>query len=555
MKGVGRSLLLLIFPLIIVACQHHRSKPEIATIDLRRGNLLLCGSGEFGEVSFSSSCKPETQKDFELAVSLLHSFEYDEAEKAFVKVIDADPECAMAYWGVAMSIFHTLWAPPDEEQLKKGAALLQAATSIPKSDREKAYLDAIGVYFKDWDKIDATTRAAKFTQKMEETYQQYPDDKEAAIFYALALNATADPADKGYRNQRKAGNILEAIFSEQPNHPGIAHYIIHSYDNPVLAKKALPTARKYAQIAPGSAHAQHMPSHIFTRLGLWDESIASNLKSISSAVCYAEQSGFEGHWDEELHGLDYLVYAYLQKGDNQKASEENQYLGSIQKVYPVNFKDAYAIAAIPARIALENKNWQQAAGLELSTIDFPWQQFPWQKAILHFTRALGAAHLGDETQANREIATLQSLHDELIDSGNQYQANQVMIQLKAAQAWLKFAQSKNDDAIALMGEAAMMEENSEKHPVTPCEVIPARELFGDLLLALSRPAEALEAYKTDLQFHPQRFNGVYGAAVAASRSGKPEVAKEYFGLLLKQAEAGSSQRPEIMEAKAFLRNS
>lgn len=509
----------------------------------------MCSGKQFGEVSFSLSCKSSIRETFDLAVSLLHSFEYEEAEKAFVKVIDADPDCAMAYWGVAMSLYHPLWEPSGKRDLEKGARILKIAESIPKTEREAEYLEAIGLYYKDWETVDARTRALRMTQKMESIYTKYKDDIEAAIFYALALNSTADPADKNYTNERKAGSILESIFQDHPNHPGIAHYIIHNYDNPVLAEKALSTARKYASIAPSSAHAQHMPSHIFIRLGLWGESINSNLNSTASALCYAENAGNDGHWDEELHGMDYLVYAYLQQGDNKKAIEQNKYLNSIKKVYPINFKDAYAIAAIPARIVLENKDWDKAANLELSSIEFPWEQFPWQKSILHFTRALGASHEGDIKNAESEIAILESLYQKLLGQGIQYQANQVMIQLKASKAWLNFAKGNNEEAIALMREAANMEDNTTKHPVTPCEVIPARELLGDLLLALNKPLEALKAYEIDLRDHPQRFNAIYGAAKASLMIGNRKESKMYFEKLIKQTESVDTDRPEIQEAK------
>lgn len=509
----------------------------------------MCSGKQFGEVGFSFSCDNSVRETFDLAISLLHSFEYDEAEKAFVKVIDTDPNCVMAYWGVAMSNYHALWDPPSKEQLRKGSQILRIAASIPKTTKEQEYLDAIGLYYKDWETVDAKTRALKMEKKMEEIYLNYKDDTEAAIFYALTLNSTADPTDKNYTNQRKAGQILESIFPGQPNHPGIAHYIIHSYDNPGLAGKALSTARRYAAIAPASAHAQHMPSHIFTRLGLWDESIGSNLNSTASALCYAESAEFEGHWDEELHGMDYLVYAYLQKGDNQKAIEQNAYLNTIKKVYPVNFKDAYAIAAIPARIVLENKDWRNAAKLELSPINFPWAQFPWQKAILYFTRALGNAHIGDLNQAEKEIATLQTLYQSLLDKGNSYQSNQVLIQLKAAKAWLYYANGNNNEAIALMREAADMEDNTLKHPVTPCEVIPCRELLGDLYLAMKNFPEALKAYKKDIEYHPNRFNAIYGIAVASRKVGNPNESNMYFEKLIKLAESVETARPEITEAK------
>jgi len=545
--------LILFAALIMSSCknQPNRSSQTLSNADLLRGDIILCSGNQFGEVSFASSCDYSVRENFNLAVSLLHSFEYAEAEKVFAKVIDADPDCAMAYWGVAMSIYHSLWAPPGVELLKKGARLLDIAASVPKTEREQEYLEAIGLYYTNWGEYDAQTRARKMADKMEAIYRKYPDDTEAAIFYALALHSVSDPQDMTYANQRKAGQILESIFPDNPNHPGIAHYIIHAYDNPVLASKALSTARNYAKIAPASAHAQHMPSHIFTRLGLWDESISSNLNSTESAVCYAEQAGFDAHWDEELHSLDYLVYAYLQKGDNSKANDLNDYLNSIENVYPVNFKDAYALAAIPARIVMENKNWGQAANLQLSSIDFPWEDYPWQKSILHFTRAMGASHIGDLDKAKEETAIIDSLHQSLVKTDNQYQAIQVLIQLKTSQAWLALAEGKDNDAITLMEEAADMEDKTTKHPVTPCEVIPARELLGDMYYVLNRPAESFAAYQLDLQSHPYRFNGIYGAALAAKTSGNKAAATRYFNELTELSNF-DSDRMEIKEANSYL---
>ena len=551
-------ILLILFPtiFIIVSCQNNQPKPnpELLTIDLLRGDIIMCSSKQFGEVSFSLSCKYSVRETFDLAVSLLHSFEYDEAEKAFVKVIDADPECAMAYWGVAMSIYHTLWAAPKERDLIKGTKILKIAESIEKTTRETEYLNAIGAYFKDWEKTNHNTRAIRFEKKMEEIYKKYEDDSEAAILYALALNSTAAPSDRNYTNQRRAGNILESIFPDQPNHPGIAHYIIHNYDNPVLAEKALATARRYADIAPASAHAQHMPSHIFTRLGFWDESIQSNLNSASSAICYAEESGMEGHWSKEIHALAYLVYAHLQKGDNTKAIEQYEYLKTMNVVSP-NWDHraaAYPFAAIPSRIALENKQWEKAANLTIHSSNINWEKFPWQKAIIHFARALGASHIGNIQLAENEIATLKSLHQELISKNDQYKADQVMIQIVAAQAWLNLAMGNNEKAITLMQEAVELENNTAKHPVTPCQVLPAYELLGDLFLEIGSPSSALEAYELDLKVNPNRFNGIYGAAVAAKGIGDKEKSKMYFESIIKLTEGVESNRPEINEANEYL---
>ena len=524
----------------------------LTSIDLQRGDITLCGGQQFGDVSFSLSCDPKSRETFDLAISLLHSFEYDEAEKAFVKVIEIDPECAMAYWGIAMCNFHSLWVQSGTGYLEKGSKILQAAESLAKSEREKDYLDAIGEFYKDWESTDHKLRVLRFEKKMEQVYEKYRDDKEAAIFYALALTASADPSDKSYKNQRKSGKLLEVLFLDQPNHPGIAHYIIHNYDYPELAQLALPTARRYAEIAPASAHAQHMPSHIFTRLGLWEESIKSNINSVGAAQCYAERIDPKGHWDEELHGMDYLVYAYLQIGENKKANDQCEYLKTFEKVFPVNFKVAYSAAAIPSRIALENRNWTSAARLQFPSVEIDWNAFPWEKSILHFARAIGSVRSGDIQSSESELAILRSLHQELLDMGDEYKANQVQIQINATQAWIHFANDKSEYAVSLMKEAARMENNTSKHPVTPGEVLPAGELLGDLLLSMDRPAEALKEYEYDLQQHPNRFNGLYGAAIAAKEIGDKMKATHYFELLLSLTKNSNSDRQEIKEARAYI---
>jgi len=534
------------------SCKNKAPDPELVTIDLLRGDVLLCGPGNFGEVSFSESCSIKTQENFDLGIALLHSFEYEEAEKAFVKVIDEDPDCVMAYWGVAMSNFHSLWLQSGTGYLEKGSKIVEIAQKLPKTEREQDYLDAIGVFYKDWKTIDRKTRISLFEQKMEALYQKYDDDKEAAIFYALALCSAADPTDKTYTNQLRAGKILESLLKDNPNHPGIAHYIIHNYDYPELAKLALPVARRYAKIAPASAHAQHMPSHIFTRLGLWNESINSNLNSTSAAVCYAESTHPKAHWDEELHGMDYLVYAYLQTGDHAKANEQNEYLKTFKEVFPANFKIAYSVAAIPARIALEDKDWKKAADLQLPSLDIDWKDFPWERSVFHFARALGSARSEDISAVEKELDSLKIAHQELLYLKDDYKARQVLIQINAIAAWILYAEGNHNKAIAQMTETADMEDSTAKHPVTPGEVVPARELLGDLLLACNKPVEALEAYEADLAMRPNRFNGLYGAAITAKLAGKPDKAEHYFTKLLEIAKSSNSDRPEIKEAIAYL---
>jgi hypothetical protein len=559
MKHSNKALLFLITILFgcLFACKEKAQTPDpaLAYIDLKRGELLLCSTESFGEVDFSLSCSYETRETFDLALSLLHSFEYAEAEKAFVKVIDMDSDCAMAYWGVSMSIFQSLWMQSDLSYLAKGKKLLEIANKLPKSDLEKDYLDAISIFYSDWDTIDKATRKRMYEKKMEELYNKHEGDTEAAVFYALAILAAADPDDKSYANQKKSGKILEDLFVEKPNHPGIAHYIIHNYDYPELAEKALSTARRYSGIAPASAHAQHMPSHVFTRLGLWDESISSNINSASSANCYSEKINPDATWGAEIHAVDYLVYAYLQNGNNQKANEYLQETQAISAVFPKqHFAATYALSAIPVRIALENKQWENAANLELPSIDFTWETLHWETAILHFGKALGYSHIGNIKAAEKEMQTLETLHLNLLGANEAYKAKQVNVQVHAAKAWVELAKGNNEEALAFMKKAANLESLTTKHPVTPGEVLPADELLGDMLLALNKPAAALEAYEVNLIGHPNRFNGVYGAAIAAKESGNQEKALSYFKTLLELTGNSNSDRVELEEAKKYVEN-
>lgn len=530
------------------------SNELISELDLKKGEIITCSPAgfQYGTVEFEVSCSKESRDNFNLAVKLLHSFEYEEAEKAFAKVIDADPGCAMAYWGIAMSNFHPLWTPPTPPEMKKGAKAIALAKSFKTSEREAAYINALGAFYEDWEKTDHITRCQNFEKGMEKVYKDHPEDKEAAIFYALALDAAADPNDKSYSKQKKAGDILNALYPGEPDHPGIVHYLIHVYDYPELAQYGLDAARKYASIAPSSAHALHMPSHIFTRLGLWDECIRSNLASVASAQCYAQTAGIKGHWDEELHGLDYVVYAYLQKGENDSAKKQLDYLETITAVYPVNFKVAYAFAAMPSRYILENRMWKEAANLTITPKNFPWQNFPWQEAIFHFARLMGAAHTGRFTVANEALQQLNRIRDTLTNRKDNYSANQVAIQIKTGEAWMQLAAGKHNDALTLMQLAADMEDKTGKHPVTPGEVLPARELLGDMLLQVNKPAEALQAYKLDLQTHPNRFNALYGAAIAAEKTGDAQTATLYFQQLTTVIGNAGSNRMEAKKANAAL---
>jgi hypothetical protein len=542
----------------MLACGGNNSTPSkerIGQLNLKAGQLISCGPAgkEFGLVNFESDCSEKVNADFNIAIELLHSFEYDESEKVFSKIINAEPDCAMAYWGVAMCNFHPLWEPPTEADLKKGAGAIDIATSLTKkSQRETDYINAVAAYYKDWDQTGPHTRSVNFGKAMEQVHIKYPGDKEAAIFYALALDAAADPTDKSYANQKKAGTLLNSLYASDPNHPGIIHYIIHTYDYPGIAALGLPAARRYADVAPSSAHALHMPSHIFTRLGLWDECIRSNRRSVASAQCYGASAGIKGHWDEELHGLDYLMYAYLQKGDNNAAGELLKYITTIKEVYPVNFKGAYTFAAAPSRMALENKNWQQALSLQLYPAGFPWNKFPWQEAIIHFARLLGAAHLGDRSSAQSELAKLNTLYDTLQNQKDLYKSKQVATQIKIGEAWIAWMNEKTTESLNLMSNAADMEDSTSKHPVTPGEVLPARELYADMLLFTKQNETSLQNYVTVLRKCPNRFNSLYGAAIAAERSGNAEKAVFYYKQLASISDSNSN-RPELLAARSFLK--
>lgn len=558
MKHLKELPVIFLFALIILSCNTNKSpaKEDIAALQLKRGAIVSCGplDAQFGKVEFEMSCDPKIKNDFNLAVELLHSFEYDEAEKAFAKVIDEAPGCAMAYWGIAMSNFHPLWTPPTQDELQKGAKAIAIATGIKnKTERETAYISAIASFYKDWNKTNHQTRCVYFEKVMEQLHNEYPADPEAAIFYALALDASASPGDKTYTNQKKAGNILNALYTKAPAHPGIIHYIIHTYDYPELATLALPAARKYEQVAPSSAHALHMPSHIFTRLGLWDDAIQSNSRSVEAAKCYAVQTKIPGHWDEELHGLDYLVYAYLQKANNKKAATELKYIDTIKTVYPVNFKIAYAFAAMPSRYVLENKNWKEAAVMDVPERNFSWNAFPWQEAIIHFTRLLGAVHTGKINDATAELEKLKQLKDALEKQKDAYKAKEVAIQIRTGEAWIAMKTGDKAKALQEMKLAADMEDSTGKHPVTPGEVIPARELLADMLLQLNQNKEALLEYEVVLKKSPNRFNSLYNAGVAAQKVGDHSKAAAYFKLLLSMVGEENVERREVIEARSFLK--
>ena len=510
---------------------------------------------QLGQVHFPISCNAAAQKQFERAVAMLHSFWYEESTKGFTGVTQTDPTCAMGYWGIAMSQWYPLWSAPDATHFAAGEAAVEKARALgAKTGRERDYIAAIETFYKDPDHLDYRARTLAYEQAMEQVHARYPEDREAWAFYSLSLlgSATALPPDKTYARQKKAGAMLEKLFAEQPRHPGAAHYIIHSFDFPALASLALPAARNYAKIAPSVPHALHMPSHIFTRLGLWDESIQSNIASAAASKDYAAAMHIDGAWQGQFHAMDYLEYAYLQEGRDRDAKRVAEEIRAIRKASSESMNVAYAWAAVPARYLIERSQWSEARTLEAYPSGFPWNRFPIAEAITHFSRALGAARSGDAGAARQEVEMLASLHDGLLRARDEYWAGQVDVLRQEAAAWAAQADGKNDEAVTLMRSAADLEDSTEKDPVTPGPIVPARELLGDLLLELHQPAPALAEFEASLQASPNRLRGLVGAARAAKLSGDDRKASDYYAKLAALLAHADPERAELKEAKAFL---
>ena len=499
-----------------------------------------------GKVNFPVSCDASVQAQFTSAVAMLHSFWYEKANQTFAAVAEKDPTCGMAYWGIAMTYYHQIWQAPGSDDLKAGAAAMnKAKLAGARTQRERDYIAAIEAFYKDSDKFEHGARALAYEKAMAQLHQSYPDDHEAAIFHALALLATAPPTDKTYVNQKKAGAILEPLSVEEPEHPGIAHYIIHAYDYPPLAEGALDAARRYAKIAPDSPHALHMPSHIFTRLGLWQESIDSNLASAASA----KKNNAPGN---ELHAKDYVIYAYLQLAQDREAKRALDSPPPGRADDPQYMNWLYARGTSPARYAVERHQWAEAAALEVPPNTFPGGRWAWTEANLHFARALGLAHGGKTEAARTELDKLASIRDTLTGINDKYWANQVDIQRESAEAWITLAEGKSEVALRKMRSAADHEDITDKHNVTPGVILPAREMLGNMLLQLKQPAEALVAFESTLRTAPNRFNSLSGAARAAKLTGDDEKAKTYYSKLVSMCEHADGDRPELKEARTLL---
>jgi len=477
------------------------------------------GTDSLGTVHFETSCKPAVSPRFDRAIALLHSFEFGDAIKGFNEVLATDSTCAMAYWGIALS----RWSNPmaaggrSAQQLTQGRLAARAARrhSARATARERGYIEAVGKLYDDFEKVGQQTRISAYERAMGELVLVHPADNEAKIFHAISLVASASPTDKTYANQRKAGALLESLWKRQPDHPGLAHYIIHSYDYPALASEAAAAAQRYAAIAPSAAHALHMPSHTFTRIGMWRESIDTNLRSIDVATRNAAIG-------EALHAADYAEYAYLQLRNDSAAKAIVEELPAWVARFDVNAitgaappsAGVFAIAAIPARYALERRSWADAASLEPKS-----SSFPWTEALTHFARSLGASRTGDLTRSRVSIDSLAVIRDRLVAKGEAYWSEQVAIQHLGARAWLAFAEDRKDAALADMREAAKREDATEKSAVTPGPLAPARELLGDMLMEMRRPAEALAEYRATLEKEPGRYLATLGAMNASAAIG------------------------------------
>ncbi len=500
---------------------------------------------KYGTVNFPTSCAAETQKPFELAVAQLHSFEYETAELQFKKVAEQDPKCAMAYWGQAMSLFHGLWQRPSKEDLQRGAELSEKGHQLnAKTPREREYVDAVGLLFHDADKIDHKDRVKAYSQAMEKVSQHNPGDREAAIFYALSLLAVGSGDDPELTNDRKAVAILSKLFEQQPDHPGIAHYIIHACDNPQLASLGLPAAREYAKIAPSSAHAVHMPSHIFARVGLWRESIASNAAALKAADQMAAMHLHTMH--HRMHAMDYMHYAYLQIGDDASARDIEKQMAAfnrseIEKDYQNYYDDM--LTGFATRYAIERRQWKDALALQPNTSATPAIQ-----SETYWAHAVAAGHLHDAAAAQEALKQYEEKLEQVKKGPYAHLLDGLKNEHEEVIAWTLYAQGKSDEALAKLRAVADRQDKIGKGETES----PAREMLADMLLDLNRPKEALAEYEVSLKTDPNRFNELVGAARAAEKLAQKDKASGYYAQLLKNCDGVQSDRPEIAQAKTLL---
>jgi tetratricopeptide (TPR) repeat protein len=510
---------------------------------------------QLGEVSFSTSCADDVGADFNRAVALLHSFEFEESRGVFTSIAERDAGCAMAHWGVAMTYYHPLWAPPSESDLEFGSAAAAKAQSLSATEREKAYVEAIAAFYRDYETLDHRTRARVYEDAMADVHAVAPEDPEAEIFYLLAILSNADPTDKTYAVQKRTGGRAEELWAEMPNHPGLVHYIIHSYDYPPLADDAIEAAHRYLEIASALPHALHMSSHIFTQVGMWDESIHANTLSAEAARERGKQTGALAQAQlGEMHALDYLAYAYLQQGRDEKAREVLDHINAIEDLNWKNGVVAFNAGAVSARYTLERRRWEDAATLpppleaEEAGGDYETRALV---ALRYWARAVGAARSGDTERAEHDIAQLEELAAELHDHPNVWARNTSEVLRLEAASWLALAKGQNEQALELMRSAAALEDETDKSSLSPGRVLPAHEQLGDMLMELGHAAEAQREYEISLAHARERFNSIYGAARAAQAAGDVDAARGYYEQLV-ELTVPDSPRGELKEATEIL---
>jgi tetratricopeptide (TPR) repeat protein len=521
-----------------------------------------------GNVSFPITCKSDLQSDFARGVALLHSFFYEEARRVFTSIAQRDPQCAMAQWGIAMTWWHPIWTPPTPDEMRAGIAAIQKAMTIkPGTDRERGFISALNVYYNTTDSsttapigqschgpVGPRDRVVAYENAMRELRDKYPDDFEVQTFYAFAVLATgyATPNDTNLSKQLEAAEILEKLWKQNPNHPGVVHYLIHSYDYHQLAQRGLAAAQSYASIAPWVPHALHMPSHIFTRLGMWDESIAANQASAEASRAYAAMRHRDATEAEELHALDYLAYSYLQEARDAEAKKIVDLAAKVRKTNPeLEFSAAYALAAIPTRYAFERDDWAAAATLPIPKMPH-WSSFPFMEALIEYGHALGRSHTGDLDGARKAIARMQQLRDATTDPKFNYFKSHLDVQMQAASAWVAVGEGKKTEAIEMLRRAAGSEDVLGKHPVSPGAFVPIREQLGSLLLAMGQSREAQQEFEAALKIYPGRFKGLYGAAQAAEQTGDKENATRYYTKLATQTSKAGMSRDELNQVREFL---
>jgi tetratricopeptide (TPR) repeat protein len=507
------------------------------------------------------------QAEFVRGVALLHSFFYEEARRIFTAVSEKDPGCAMAYWGIAQTWWHPIWTPPTTEEASAGRAAAVHAASLPSTPRERGFIDAINAYYAA-PEGDATApvgqschgpvggrgRVEAYAQAMRKLYERFPDDFETRVFYAFAVLSVgyATPLDTSLSNQKAAGTMLEKLWKENRRHPGAAHYLIHAYDYPALAERALPAAQAYASIAPWVPHALHMPSHIFTRLGMWDESVASNQASAQASRAHAAELHRAATEVEELHALDYMMYSYLQEARDVQARRVLDAVSAVEETYPaLDFTGAYAMAAMPVRFALERGAWKEAAALPIPARP-QWARYPFVAAMFEYAHALGRARTGDLDGARAALDTMRAARDATTEPRFDYFRRHLDLQIRTASAWIDRAEGRGAEAAAALRGVADAEDALGKHPVSPGALVPAREQLGDMLLELDRPKEALQAYDAALRIYPARFCGLYGSARAAEKMGDSRLARRGYEKLAKQTAGAESTRAELTHAREYL---